>query len=103
MPRAKFSTAGASSVTSLVSRLPFEISDNLRSSLVFPNSTKLSPSCLACSSGASLVPVPQYDGHRIRQQQHHHNYHYRRCGGVLEDLLRTADPVVYLGWHRHVA
>src|SRR5215210_744802 len=94
MPRAKFSTTGAgcSPVRSLVSRPPSEISDTLRSSLVFPNSTNLAPSFYVCSSGAPLIPVAQQDGYRGRYQEHHHQDHYP-CGGELDELgLGLLDP-----------
>src|ERR671914_2020270 len=103
MPRVEPSPEGVPSLLCSTPRCSSESSDTLRSLLALSVSTKLAPSFFACSSNTLLISVAQHDGRRVRQQQHHHDYHYPRCGGVLEDLLRAADPVVDLGGQRHVA
>src|SRR5215204_796504 len=103
MPRVGASPGGAPSLLAPASRSPFDTSDTSLSLLVFSVSIRLTPFSHRPLSGALLVVVSKPDRERVRHQQHHHRHDDARRGGVLEDLLRAADPVVYLGGQRHVA
>src|SRR5215208_7898973 len=100
MPRVRPSPESAPSPFCLTSRCSLDTSDTFRSLPVF--STRLSPH-FRIALHTLLVPVSQPDRERVRHKQYCHCNHYACRGGILEDLLRTADPVVDLGWQRHVA
>src|SRR5919107_5116232 len=103
MPRVGASPGGAPSSLCRVSRWFFDTPDNLSSSLTFSVSIRLTPFLRIDSLRTLLVTASQPDRERIRHQQHRHGHDDARGGGALEDLLRAADPVVYLGGQRHVA
>src|SRR5215213_11633323 len=102
MPRVRSPPEGAPSPLCLRSRCSLDTSDIFRSLPVF--STRLSTFLPDKPPLRTLlVPVSQPDRERVRQEQHRHYNDYACRGGILEDLLRTADPVVDLGGQRHVA
>src|SRR5919107_1375803 len=103
MPKVGASPGGAPSLLAPASRSPFDTSDTSRSLLVFSVSIRLTPFSHKPLSGALLEAVSKPYSERVRHQQHHPGHHDAGRGGVLEDLLRAADPIVYLGGQRHVA
>src|SRR5215212_11488361 len=92
------------------SRWSPDTSDNPCSSLIFCVPMRLTPLSYTNSyqqrdkppSRTPLVAVPEPDRERVRKQEHRHGDDDAGRGGVLEDLLRAADPIVNLGGKRHV-